>query len=277
MKKYLLAFLFSFLIYAIIGIPLRGIREVGFVGASMIETSCYAVAVYFMLKRYAATNREVWLLTGVIILARIFLEIPIRLIDFKGTLMSLPNMLLACVTIILAALVFSTKNKYVCLFSLVAWGYCTFIGHEKLLEYMKWGAPLKVQVASLTINTSEGAMPLKSIKSEYLLLDFWNSACGVCYEKFPEFQSLHDKNSGKVKIASVFVPFRKNEQASDGEDIISKRGYTFPVWSVAPKDTLLKVLKVERFPTIILLDKERNVIFRGNLENAKKKLEDIIN
>lgn len=275
MKKYLLPFLYSLLVSIIIGAPLRG--TVGFVYSTIIESVFYVVITYFLLKKYSKTNQETLYIAGLIILGRIILEMPLRLLDFEHTLVSLPGTLLACSTIILTALVFMIRNIYFLTLSLIVWGYCIFIGHNKILEYMKWGPPLKAQVGNLTINTPKGNIPLKTIKSEYILLDFWISKCGVCYEKFPDFQSLYNKNKNEITIASVFVPYFKNEQISDGKAILDKCGYTFPVWSVSPTDTLLKTLKINIYPTIILLDKDKNVIFRGNLENAKKKLEGIIN
>lgn len=274
MRKYILIFLSSVLICIIVGAPLRGI--VGFIYGSMIETPCYAIMTYIVLKKCSKANKETVWIAGLIILGRIILEFPLRIASFESTLLSLPNTLLACLTIILTALVFSTERIYIGILSLAVWGYCVFIGHKDLLEYMAWGPTPKVQVASLTVSASRGNTTLKAIGSDYMLLDFWNSKCGVCYSKFPELQSLYDKNKNKITIASIFVPFYKNEQESDGKPIIDRLGYTFPVWSVTKKDTLLKILKIHFYPTVILLDKNRYVIFRGDLENAEKKLEKLI-
>ena len=252
--------------------PLRG---VGFIYSSMAETPCYIILTYLVLRKYAKTTKEIVEITGVILLGRIILEIPIRIIDFGPTLMSLPSTLLSCLTILLTALSFATKKIYIYILSLAIWSYCTFFGHKALLYYMTWGPELKAQVSTLKINTSDGITALKNIESKYILLDFWSSKCGFCYKKFPELQALYEKKYDNMTIASVFVPYQK-EQISDGKSIIDKLGYTFPVWSVSPQDTLLNVLKINGYPTIILLDEKRNVIFRGNLERAKKKMEDLI-
>lgn len=275
MKKYLLVFLASLLVSFVIGMPPRG--YLGFVYSSMIETPCYAVLTYFILKKFSKTNKEILGIAGLIILGRIIVEIPLRIVDWESTLISLPCTLLACLTIILTAFVFYTKKTYVCILALAIWGYCVFFGHKALLQYMIWGPTPKAQVGALMIRTSNGVTALESIKSEYIMLDFWIPQCGVCYKKFPDFQSFYNKSKDKLTIASVFVTLYKGEQESEGKAIIEKRGYTFPVWSVAKQDTLLKVLKIDQYPTIILLDKNRNVIFRGSLENAEKKLGTIIN
>lgn len=276
MKKYILVFLFSFLIAHIIGMPLRGIPGIGFVYSTLIESTCYAILTYILLRKWAKTKKEVLWMAGLLILGRIILETPVRIIDFGTSIVSLPGTIVSCLTIVLTTLFLYKRNVLVFVIALAAWEICTTIGYKESLYYRTWGTTIKAQVGSFEVTTPEGIRTLKAIKSDYILLDFWSSTCGVCFKKFPDLQALYDKNKDKMAIASVFVPCRKNEQGPRGKSIIEKHGYTFPVWWVAPKDTLLKVLKVDGFPTVIVLDKNRNVIFRGNLERAEKKLENLI-
>jgi len=273
-KKYIISFTLS-LVMSLLCAPLRAW---GFTNASIIETIFYLIITYMILRKLSDNKSETKIITIAIIAGRICLELPLRIIHFNETLISLPSTSLACLSILLAAFIYTIKHKkHIVLFAILAWSCCVFWGHKKCLQYMIWGISTpQVNLSSFEITTGKEKATFGSLKEEYILLDFWNSGCGVCFKKFPEIQFLYNKNKNKMTIASVFVPRFKNEQESDGKPIIDKYGYTFPVWSVSPKDTLLKILKIEFFPTVILLDKDKNVIFRGNLDNAKKELEDII-
>lgn len=274
-KKYIICFALSLILF-LLCTPLRAWS---FINASIIETILYATVTYTILSKLSKNKKETIIITMAIIAGRICIELPLRIKDFSQTLVSLPGTFLACLSILLAALIYATvKNrKYIVVPVVLAWGYCIFWEHKKCLEYITWGTTPDVNLSTFVITTEKGRTRLDSLKKDYILLDFWSSTCGICYKKFPEIQSLYDRNEDKITAVSIFVPYLKEEQEADGKPIIDKYGYTFPVWSVPSGDTLLKVLKIDCFPTVILLDKDRNVIFKGNLENAKKKLESIIN
>lgn len=273
--KYLLVFIFSILLY-LICTPLRGIEDIGFVYATIIESVCYVVATYIISKKYITSRKELYLITGLIVLGRIILEIPIRVSSFESSLISLPSTLIACLSIILTLISFTIKRQSVYIVSLLIWGYCAFVGHKDLLFYINYGKTPHVQVTDLSINTSEGLYSFKDIKSDYILLSFWSSQCAYCHAEFSDIQHLHNKyKNSSITIASVFVPLAKNESALNGQSIITKNNYSFPVWYISPTDTLINVLNIKRYPIIVILDKKRNVIYRGNLERAEKRLEDI--
>lgn len=274
MKIYLRAFLYSLLLFLLCS-PLRGWA---FTYASIAETACYLAMTYIFLSKRAKNSKDALPISGLIILGRIILELPLRISNFEDTLISLPNTLLACLAVVLATFVFMAKKKMIVgIASTIIWAYCVFIGHEKWLDYITWGPVPEANVSSFVIKTSEGDKALKDIKDSYILLDFWNSKCGVCFRSFPHLQTLYDKYRDKISLASVFVPLYKGEQQEDGQSRMDEMNYTFPVWSVAKEDTLLNILEIDRYPAVILLDERRNVLFKGNLKNAQKKLEDLIN
>lgn len=276
MKKYIWIFSASLLFFLIAGVPLRGFVDV--VYGTVIETVCYTFMTYYFLQKKTEKKWDIYIISGLIILGRIILELPLRISNFEDTLISLPNTLLACLAVVLATFVFMAKKKMIVgIASTIIWTYCVFIGHEKWLDYITWGAVPEANVSSFVIKTSEGDKALKDIKDSYILLDFWNSKCGVCFRSFPHLQTLYDKYRDKISLASVFVPLYKGEQQEDGQSRMDEMNYTFPVWSVAKEDTLLNILEIDRYPAVILLDERRNVLFKGNLKNAQKKLEDLIN
>lgn len=276
MKEKILIFVYSIALYLIIGVPSKAC--VGLIGSSVVETICYAIMTYLFSKK-AKTTTDIFLIGGTIILGRVILEIPVRIMDWEETLISFPTTVLACITIVLTVVIsVLRKNKYVTIFAVSLWGYSVLFWHKSWLESLTWGPTSETSVVFCAVNTPKGNVLLDSISSEYILLDFWNSRCSICYEKFPELQSLFEraeKSQKKITVASVFVPF-KDEQERSGDSIIRKIGYTFPVWSVSRLDTLLKLLEIRKYPTAIILDEDKNVLFKGHLEKATEQLESYI-
>ena len=119
---------------------------------------------------------------------------------------------------------------------------------------------------------------LKDLEYKYIVLDFWNSSCGHCYKAFPIFQKLYDqyKQRNDVFIGSVFVKRKKNETYDTGDSILTKKNYTFPTFATEPKSAFFQKSGVRVFPTILILNEKRDIIYQGNLNSARDKLEDIL-
>ena len=81
----------------------------------------------------------------------------------------------------------------------------------------------------------------------------------------------YKKEKNEVFLTSVFVKY-DDEQFSDGQKILADYNCTFPMVSVSGNDSILKYLNIQGFPEIIILDENKEVIFKGSLERAKKKL-----
>ncbi len=116
---------------------------------------------------------------------------------------------------------------------------------------------------------------LSDFKGKYVVLDFWSSTCGVCIEKFPKTQKLYEKynDNPSVIVYSVFCRIdKKGETVQIGSQILTERGYTFPVLSIDMNDPALKEIGVTAFPTVIVFDMDGKLIFRGHIENALKYL-----
>jgi thiol-disulfide isomerase/thioredoxin len=124
---------------------------------------------------------------------------------------------------------------------------------------------------------------LTSVKDERILrgngrilvLDFWNSGCVACFEKFPVLQKLSDKYSGSVDFFAVNVPF-KNENHRDIFKKLPEIGYSFN--TVIIKDSLTyKKLGVRVFPTTLMIDKDDKIIFRGDIESVEDVIRELLN
>jgi thiol-disulfide isomerase/thioredoxin len=132
----------------------------------------------------------------------------------------------------------------------------------------------KVNEAKTTIGiiaNSVDTMRLDGV-DKFILLDFWTTRCGVCFQKFPKLQEAYDlyKNDKRVDIYAVNVPLPR-DTALDPAGMIMKRGYTFPVYfATAGMETPLSIYG---YPTALLI-RNNNIIGRGSIENILKILEE---
>jgi hypothetical protein len=104
----------------------------------------------------------------------------------------------------------------------------------------------------------------------------WSSTCGACINALPEVQALHDryKDSNRVQVASLFVCY-KDETIQTALEIVNKRGCDMPVYAVDTSSVILSECGISAYPHVLILDKQRNVIFNGSLEFAKRKLKSL--
>lgn len=101
---------------------------------------------------------------------------------------------------------------------------------------------------------------------KYILLDFWTTTCGVCFQKFPLLETAYKqyKTDKRVVIYAVNVPV-KRDTGLIATTILDKRNYSFSkYYSYKSIDTNLNVAS---YPTTLLIYKN-NIIGRGDIENV---------
>lgn len=110
----------------------------------------------------------------------------------------------------------------------------------------------------------------RTIRGKILLLDFWNTRCGVCYRKFPDLERLHKKKSMDtiVDIYTVNIPLGKNEDSA-------KRILPYSFHQLLAKDyASATIFNVKSYPTTIVIYDER-ILLRGSLEDASNLIEEL--
>jgi hypothetical protein len=84
-------------------------------------------------------------------------------------------------------------------------------------------------------------------------------------------QELHEKHlqNDRVALYGVFCR-QETETDSMGHETLAERGYTFPCLSIDMSHPALKELGVDRFPTVLIFNRERDLVFRGDIKLVEK-------
>lgn len=252
-----------------------------------IEPIVYFIFTYMVLQRGEKKGYNTFLCTIAVFLGRIAIELPIRIKDFEPTMQSILPPICCIISIFVAYLYYRYKHKaipIVILGSLI-WIYCIFYGQTALSNYRKFGhVSSSVHISNAISNTviyksDDDSLSLKDLKYKYLFLDFWNSGCGYCYETFPALQKLYGKYKSRndVFIGSVFVAYRNNETPNAGDSILRKKNYSFLKLATNQHSEFFGESGVKVYPTVLILDEKKTIIFIGNFDKASKKLEELLN
>jgi len=282
-KDYFKLWLLSFATWGCL-IPLRG-YYVGLYGATIILTIAFALLTWWAMKKYApkAGFRRVLI---PLLAPWLFVELASRLLefifireDFYSSLFSMPTSVMPLFAVITIAIFYRYRKKW--LFAILG-ALCVFgitEGHKQWVEWVVFGdyPTLSVNLADCEVTDSTHTFKLSDVESEYLVLDVWSSSCGYCIRQLPEIQKLHDEyKDSNIEVVSLFACYRKGETFNDGYEIMKEKNCDFPLFAVEGKDNpILTRCKIDAFPQVLILDKNRSVIFNGSLEFAKRKLKSL--
>ena len=211
--------------------------------------------------------------------------LPLHIFSFESTKVSLLEMLIHMFAFAGAYLCYKLgKRIYQYLFSILilAGAYVVSTsGYNIWLHYLNYqtvSGKVKDEKLAFTIyfETANDSIANTAFEKDLILLDFWSKSCGSCYEAFPKLQKLYDTYSKKMEMHAVFCETRQSDNYMMGDSILKARNYSFPVLFVKKEAPALSLLKITGYPTVIILNREGDVLFRGNIDNAAKYIEDII-
>lgn len=107
---------------------------------------------------------------------------------------------------------------------------------------------------------------LSDFKGKVLVLDFWYSACGSCFEKFPQFENLASKYKSNKDILffAVNKPL-KSENSNYPKKIMDSLDYKFQNLYLL-NDSIVNGLGIKYYPTILYINKAQTEVISGNIE-----------
>lgn len=103
---------------------------------------------------------------------------------------------------------------------------------------------------------------------KFTLLDFWGTWCSPCKELTPDLVRLNKEFADKVNIIGVSY----NSPLQDSKKYVLDNNMDWQHVISKGREGIINELKIVSYPTFILLDNNRKIIFRGR---GKKALIDI--
>ena len=275
--------LFYFSIGIIIEISTSFFRMIDFNFAGTLAFLLYIVAFLYFLTLKKTNSRNVILLA--FLTSFILLNFVPRIFYFNRSLISLPycffNLLGIVLGYILTGIHTSKISKSIFSVSFVLLISIFYIkGSSLWIHYLNFNTftgyikPYKID--GLKMQTVEGIfISNDQLNRKIVLLDFWTTSCGACFEKFPELEAFYkqSKEDSSIAIIAVNSPLQR-DSASQFQDMISKYNYTFPTAKLIDTN-FLKKNQIEFYPTVVVINKEGYIVYRGTLNSAIKKVQEL--
>jgi thiol-disulfide isomerase/thioredoxin len=235
--------------------------------------------IKFFEKKLSATSAVIILFTSMFLMQSYTIYL-----YFVESLWSLPIILIYCLGIISAffylklkrpvnILPFSLSFLMVILMFFQGWDYWihkinfgTFTG-----RIAAYNLPVKFE----SFDEQKNPISENDFNNKIVLLDFWMTTCGICFQKFPQLQTAYDKykNDSSVIILAVNTPFEEDKPNQAFNDI-RKRGYSFPV-VVTKGEDLAEKFGVKGYPTTFVINQNSQIIYKGDVEGAVKMVEEL--
>lgn len=246
--------------------------------------------VYFYITMFCIKRYEQKFSSFLVFLFLLFSQFIVSIETFynymsEASLFSLPIFTLHLTGIVAGFLYLQIKNSYLklipFLFSAIFAVFMFFPGWDYWLHLESYGT-FTGQINEYTPNFKFESFDINKklitdndFQNKIVLLDFWNTSCGVCFQKFPLLESFYQKHKtdNDLVILAVNKPIEE-DKPNIAFEVIKNKGYAFPV--VIPKDeNMPEKYGVTFYPTTLIINKKGNIIFKGTLENAISFIEKI--
>jgi len=114
-------------------------------------------------------------------------------------------------------------------------------------------------------DSSHKKVDLKAL-NKIIILDVWDSSCGVCIKQFPKFEKLSNefKNDPEIAFYSLNLPLKRDDR---NQVAAYTNPYSFNKLYAGPK--VREQLKINLIPKYIIIDKESKVRYIGSLNDGK--------
>ena len=248
----------------------------------------FVLPVYFSVTLYllqkSPSQREKWITAFIMSIPPLLLMGPTHVLHFSETRFSLPSTLAHLAGISFAFVANELKKRIHFIFSgllVLLATIAAFNMYPMWLHKINFGSftgkvkyALPAPITGMVQN--QHLLRNEDLLGKVLVLDFWHTKCGVCFREFPQLESLFKKyrNNASVRFFAVNKQL-KTDTTGQAFAVLGKLNYSFPILMPSDKFFADKV-GVEAYPTVLVIDKSGTVVFKGDLENAKDVVDDLL-
>jgi len=226
-------------------------------------------------------------LSAISIVAIIFVTMfPLQLYTiftfFMGDFYALPIVITYCLSVISAYFYYKSKppkNVILLFLSSCFVVFMFFQGWDHWIHRINYGNFTgEIQAYNLptkfeAFDEPKNIITDENFRNKIVLLDFWTTTCGICFQKFPQVQSAHEKykNDTSVMILAVNSPIEEDKPNQAFNDI-REEGHSFPV-VVAKDEDLAEKFGVKGYPTTFVINQNGQIVYKGDIEGAVKMID----
>ncbi|MEO6334187.1 MAG: TlpA disulfide reductase family protein [Pyrinomonadaceae bacterium] len=278
MKTFLKCVLIGFVLNLFL-VPLRLLGgEIYYV--ILISFPLFLLSSYWTFRRYETSPSGSWIvLSGLLIgLAVACIEPIIISIRFQLQIYFLPHVFIRGIGILGGFALWKERSRTRIVPALAGFAITLFMffgGDALWLHYATYGnftgrvAPQRIELFVVDGVDQVGVrITNQTLENKTVLLNFWNTRCGWCFQEFPSLQTFYEthKDNPSVGMFAVDKPLEEDE-IGQAFKMIKEEGYDFPV--LLPFDQELpEKVGVSGYPTTLVLDGAGNLIYRGDLKGA---------
>lgn len=114
---------------------------------------------------------------------------------------------------------------------------------------------------------------LQKLKGKIVVMNFWFTQCGPCIKEMPFLNELVAENREKAVVFIAPAPENENQV----NKFLKKNNFSYQI--IPSSLDYITSLKIENFPTHLIIDKEGIIrkVFIGYSDDIKEKLQEEIN
>ncbi len=246
------------------------IGSVSFLYKTIFGSITYFLGIYFALKHTNSISKTklFWIISFFPFVIFVFMNI----FQFKATYVSFASNLFLILSCIGGYLFYKKSTIFIPLvltITIAGW----FLFAQQYFFNKVWYGSFSNEVSVVKPQTpffdTSGKEVILPKNGKVMILDFWNTRCGPCYELFPYIDSINRIiDTSKFKIYIVNMPMDDEKMEKNFKRLYGL-DYSFTELFVK-NDSLKDSLKVTVYPTTYVI-KDETIIYKGEFEPALKK------
>lgn len=127
---------------------------------------------------------------------------------------------------------------------------------------------LEKDLPDLTVFDEDGnQLDLKKADGKIIVLDIWNSSCGICIKKFPDFEKLKDEFSKDSSMVFYTLNLPMQRFLEEKQDV-EKYTNPYSFGKLYADKNVQDQLKINAVPQYMIIDKNKKVRYLGTLNTG---------